>query len=70
MSNFVAIIFAILIYVVLPLFLAFTEYRMAKNNKKYGLYLIVGVLASGLLFGLFSLFVSVLLIVVYLWAIH
>lgn len=69
-ESFVAVIFAALTFVAVPLLLAIIEYRMTKKDKKHGLYLMIGVFTSSVLFGAFSLFVGILLAVIYLIATH
>ena len=69
-ESLVAVIFAALILIAVPLFLFFAEYRMTKKDKKYGQYLLAGVFASAILFGIFSLFIGILLAVIYLMASH
>ena len=64
-ESFIVVIFALLIFVAIPLILAIVEYRITKNNMKYGLYLLYGVFSSVILFGIFSLFIGILLTCVY-----
>ena len=67
-ESFVAIIFAAFLFVVLPLTLMFLEYRITKKNKVHGVYLIIGVLISGVVFGVFAIGVALLLLAVYFFA--
>ena len=69
-ESFLAVILAALIFVAVPLLLAIIEYRMTKKDKKHGLYLMIGVFTSSVLFGAFSLFVGILLAAIYLIATH
>ena len=69
-ESFIAVILAALIFVAVPLLLAIIEYRMTKKNKKHGLYLMVGVFISSVIFGAFSLFVGILLAAIYIIATH
>ena len=63
--NTAVIIFAVLIFIILPLALAIIEYRVTKKDKKHGLYFLIGVFASTVLFGIFSVLVGILLTVIY-----
>ena len=62
-----ALIFAAVIFIVVPAILAVIEYRITKKQKRNGLYLLIGTFASALLLGVYSLFVGVLLLITY-WA--
>lgn len=50
---------------VVPAVLSVIQYHMTQRQKKYALYLMVGVFASAILFGIYSLIVGLLLLVVY-----
>ncbi len=63
-----ALIFAAIVFVAVPAALAIIEYRLTKKEKKHGMYLMVGVFASAVLLGIYSLLVGVLLLVVFLTA--
>lgn len=64
-KTIVAILFAAVLFIVVPTVLAVIQYRMTQQQKKYALYLMVGVFASAILFGIYSLIVGLLLLVVY-----
>jgi len=64
-ESVAALIFAAIIFIVVPVFLAIAEYRITKKEKKNGLYLILGTFSSALLLGMYSLFVGILLLVVF-----
>ena len=64
-KTIVAILFAAVLFIVVPTVLAVIQYRMTQQQKKYALYLMVGVFASAILFGVYSLIVGLLLLVVY-----
>ena len=64
-GTIIAMVFAAVIFIAVPTLLAIMEYRMTKKNKQAGLYLMIGVFASAILFGLYSLFVGVLLLIIY-----
>lgn len=64
-ESVAALIFAAIIFIVVPIFLAIAEYRITKKEKKNGLYLMLGTFASALLLGVYSLFVGLLLLVVF-----
>lgn len=64
-ATIIAMIFAAVIFIVVPTLLAVMEYRMTKKSKKTGLYLMIGVFASAILFGLYSLLVGLLLLIIY-----
>ena len=67
-ESVAALIFAAIIFIVVPTFLAIAEYRITKKKKKNGLYLMLGTFASALLLGVYSLFVGLLLLVIFLAA--
>ena len=60
-----ALIFAAVIFIVIPAILAVIEYRITQKQKRNGLYLLIGTFASALLLGVYSLFVGVLLLIIY-----
>ena len=62
---FFATVFAIIIFIVVPIALAILEYRITKKQKRHGLYLVLGVIATALLLGVWSLFVGLLLLIIY-----
>ena len=64
-KTIVAILFAAVLFIVVPTVLAVIQYRMTQQQMKYALYLMVGVFASAILFGIYSLIVGLLLLVVY-----
>lgn len=61
----VAMIFAVIIFIVVPVMLAVIEYRVTKKNKKHGFYIMIGAFASVLLLGWYSLLVGLLVGIVY-----
>lgn len=66
-ETLVAMIFAAIIFVVVPIILAVIEYRVTKKNRKHGLYIMIGTFASALLLGWYSLLVGLLVGIVYWW---
>ena len=64
-KTVVAMLFAALLFIVVPAVLSVIQYRMTQRQKKYALYLMGGVFASAILFGIYSLIVGLLLLVVY-----
>lgn len=64
-GTIIAMVFAAVIFIAVPTLLAIMEYRMTKKNKQAGLYLMIGVFASAIFFGLYSLFVGILLLIIY-----
>ena len=60
-----ALIFAAVMFIVVPAILAFIEYRITQKKRRNGLYLLLGTFASALLLGVYSLFVGVLLLIIY-----
>ncbi len=64
-ETLVAMIFAVIIFIVVPVMLAVIEYRVTKKNKKHGFYLMIGTFVSALLLGWYSLLVGLLVGIVY-----
>ena len=64
-ETLVAMIFAVIIFIVVPVILAIVEYRATKKNKKHGFYIMIGIFASALLLGWYSLLVGLLVGIVY-----
>jgi len=56
---------ATIIFVVVPILLTVLEYQLTKNQKKYGIYLIVGTLISSVILGVYSVFITIPLILSY-----
>ncbi|MBE6932153.1 MAG: hypothetical protein E7464_02050 [Ruminococcaceae bacterium] len=69
-STILAIIIAIIMFIVVPVVLAVTEYRLTKKNKNFGLYLLAGIFAGAVLFGLYALFLGLVLLIVYFSALR
>lgn len=67
-ETLVAMIFAVIIFIVVPVILAVVEYRATKKNRKHGLYIMIGTFASALLLGWYSLLVGLLIGIVYWWS--
>lgn len=67
-ETLVAMIFAVIIFIVIPVVLAVVEYRATKKNRKHGLYILIGTFASALLLGWYSLLVGLLIGIVYWWS--
>jgi len=67
-ETLVAMIFAVIIFIVVPVMLAVIEYRATKKNRKQGFYVMVGAFASALLLGWYSLLVGLLMGIVYWWS--
>ena len=64
-KTIVAILFAAVLFIVVPTALAVIQYRMTQQQKKNALYLMVGVFASAIFLGVYSILVGLLLLVVY-----
>ena len=64
-ETIIAMIFAAIIFIAIPIVLAFVEYRLTQKNKQAGLYLMIGVFATTVLLGLYSVFVGLLLLIIY-----
>lgn len=64
---FVSII-AILLYIVVPIVLAIFEYRITKKKTKYGIYLLLGVVISAIVLGIYSAIVAILLLICFILA--
>ena len=64
-ATIIAMVFAAIVFIVVPALLAIMEYRMTKKNKQTGLYLMIGVFVSAILFGLYSVFVGLLLLIIH-----
>lgn len=64
-KTVVAMLFAALLFIAVPAVLSVIQYRMTQQQKKYAMYLMGGVFASAILFGIYSLIVGLLLLVVY-----
>lgn len=60
-----AMIFAAIIFIVVPIILAIIEYRVTRKKQRTGLYIMLGSFASAALLGLYSVFVGLLLLVIY-----
>ena len=67
-ETLVAMIFAVIIFIIVPVILAVVEYRATKKNRKHGLYIMIGTFASALLLGWYSLLVGLLIGSVYWWS--
>mgnify|MGYP003290835567 CR=1 FL=1 len=67
-ETLVAMIFAVIIFIVVPVILAIVEYRATKKNRKHGFYIMIGTFASALLLGWYSLLVGLLIEIVYWWS--
>ena len=67
-ESVVALIFAVIVFIVIPIALAVAEFRITKKQQKSGLYLLLGAFASAVLLGIYSLFVGLLLLIVYMVA--
>lgn len=67
-ETLVAMIFAVIIFIVVPIILAIVEYRTTKKNRKHGFYIMIGTFASALLLGWYSLLVGLLIGIVYWWS--
>ena len=64
----VAMIFAVIIFIVVPIILAAVEYRVTKKNRKHGFYIMIGTFASALLLGWYSILIGLLIGSVYWWS--
>ena len=64
----VAMIFALIMFIAVPIILAVIEYRVTKKNRKNGLYIMIGTFASVLLLGWYSLLLGLLIGIVYWWS--
>ena len=67
-ETLVAMIFAVIIFIIVPVILAVVEYRATKKNRKHGLYIMIVTFASALLLGWYSLLVGLLIGSVYWWS--
>jgi len=67
-ETLVAMIFAVIIFIIVPIILAIVEYRTTKKNRKHGFYIMIGTFASALLLGWYSLLVGLLIGIVYWWS--
>ena len=67
-ESFVALVLAAILFIIVPLLLVILEYRLTKRNRRYGTYLLVGIFASAVLFGLVSIAIGIVLTVIYLIA--
>ena len=67
-ETLVAMIFALIIFIAVPIILAVIEYRVTKKNRKNGLYIMIGIFASVLLLGWYSLLLGLLIGIVYWWS--
>ena len=67
-ESLVTMIFAAIVFVVIPIALAVAEFCITKKQQKSGLYLLLGTFASAVLLGVYSLFVGILLLIVYMVA--
>lgn len=65
-GTVIAILFAIIIFIAVPVALAIREKRLTIENKQSGLYLMIGVFASAILFGLYSVLVGLVMLIVHL----
>lgn len=64
-KTIVAILFSVALFIVVPAVLSIIQYRITQRQKKYAMYLMGGVFASAILFGIYSLIVGLLLLVMY-----
>ncbi len=64
-KTIVAILLAAVLFIVVPAALSVIQYRITQRQKKYAMYLMGGVFASAILFGIYSLIVGLLLLVMY-----
>ena len=64
-KTIVAILFAAIVFIVVPAALSVIQYRMTQRQKKYALYLMGGVFASAIFLGVYSVLVGLVLLVVY-----
>ena len=67
-ETLVAMIFAVIIFIIVPVILAVVEYRATKKNRKHGLYIMIGTFASALLLGWYSILIGLLIGSVYWWS--
>lgn len=56
------LIAGIAVYLIIPVLMATLEYKLAKISTRRGLYLLGGTLGSAILLGLYSLFLTALLV--------
>ena len=64
-KTVVAMLFAALLFIVVPAVLSVIQYRMTQRQKKYAMYLMGGVFASAIFLGVYSVLVGLVLLVVY-----
>lgn len=60
-ESIFAIIFAFLLFTIVPILLCILEYKLTKKDKKQGIILLISVYASSILFGLFSIMIGLVL---------
>ena len=65
LESIVAIIFVAIIFIAIPIMLSIAEHRLTKKNKKSGLHLLVGIFATTILLGIYSIYVGVLPLIIY-----
>jgi|GEM_PF-5707468 len=61
-TSILILIAGISVYLIIPVLMAILEYKLAKISPRRGLYLLGGTLASAILLGLYSLFLTALLV--------
>jgi hypothetical protein len=64
-ETLVALFGAYLLFITVPVLFILLEYWLTKKKRDYGLYLVIGVFASFLLFGLFSVILGLLVLVTF-----
>lgn len=69
-TTIAAFFVAILVYIVIPVFLVVLEYRLTCRGPKFGIYLLVGILATAIILGLYSLIIAAILAVVSAFALQ
>lgn len=65
-ATIIVVLLAAIIFIAIPVALAIREKRLTIENKQSGLYLMIGVFASAILFGLYSVLVGLVLLIVHL----
>ena len=64
-ETIAAMFFAAIIFIAVPIVLAIIEYRVTKKKQRTGLYVMLGTFATTVLLGAYSVFVGLLLLVIY-----
>lgn len=61
----IALIYALIMFICIPIVCFFTEYKLIKSNSKWAMYLPIIVLALSILFGLYTVIISAVMFIMY-----